>query len=318
MKKLFFFFINIFLPKARKNFKNMATQGNVHLDALTAYESNPKVAALKAHYSEVYSIFRNLYDAWMGALGISVGGTKGFDEAFSEARAKLKEWDRQILGYYTENSVEYTCIFPKKRSFIFKGTQDQQLSKLRTFENEVKKYTNLSSIANEVAQYNQSLAHAYENKGVAHGGLPKASSELESAYVELGYALYEDMHSLCVVFSRTPEMVENFFDMALLRSAKVEYDASSQTMNIKAGKKSASRIKFAAGNTVLVKNLGSHMLYFYAAANAKTTAPLTLFKVEPSQELQLTAAQLGAPENSILIFVNSESSVSAKVHIELI
>ena len=31
-----------------------------------------------------------------------------------------------------------------------------------------------------------------------------------------------------------------------------------------------------------------------------------------------TAAQLGAPANSILIFVNSESSASAKVHIELI
>ncbi len=318
MKKLFFFFINIFLHKARKNFKNMATQGNFHLDALTANESNPKVAALKAHFAEVYTTFRNLYDAWMGALGTSVGGTKGFDETFASARDNLKEWDRQILDFYKENSVEYTSIFPKKRSFIFRGTQDQQLSKLRTFETEVKKYTKLSSIADEVALYNQSLASAYENKGVAHGGLPKASAELEAAYIELGYALYEDMHSLCVVFSRTPETVENFFHMALLRSAKKEYDESNQTMNIKAGKKSASRIKYATGNTVLVKNLGSHMLYFYAAANAKATAPLTLFKVEPNQELQLTAAQLGAPENSILIFVNSESSASAKVHIELI
>jgi len=277
MKKLFNYLLNPFLPTGRRNFKNMATQGNHHLDALTANNSNPKVAALLASYGPKHSNYTKNYDAWNDTQGISMGGTVSFKAEFASARGNLRRWDRGILGVFNEKSDTYTTIFPKGRSYIMKGTEDQILSKLRALEIEVKKYPQLQTVADEISDYNSTLAGAYANKGVSHSQLPKSSAELDQAHDDLGLALYEDMHSLCVIFSKDPAIVENYYDMKLLRASSTAVNASNQTLTIRAGRKAVCKIKYEETDKFGLENLGKHPLFFYGSDDPKSETPSSLY-----------------------------------------
>jgi hypothetical protein len=220
MKKQYLRLQNPFLLKGKRNFKNMATQSTCNYDALNANKDNPRVNDRRLLTEPVYINFRHHYDIWYNSQGAAKGGTKGFSDVFAEAPARLKHWQHKVIDVFAENTTEFLSIFPKGRNEIYKGTQEEQLLKMRSFGMEVKKYPELLSLVAEISDYNALLDSLYKSKGLQQDSRDKSSAELDDAYDAMGQMLFSNLLTLTDIFILNTDVVLDYFDISLLRAQR--------------------------------------------------------------------------------------------------
>ena len=319
MKRKYMRLQNPFLLKGKRNYKRMAMQSTYNYNALHDNADNQKVHELIAHTDQVYQIYHAQYDIWNSAQGDSTGGTKNFIDLFVEAPEKIKHWQHKIIDVFSENSPEFVTIFSKGRNDIYKGTQEQQLSKLQALAIHVKKYPGLVAIHEEINAYNEELSVAYKNKGISQDGKNKSSDALDIAYDAMGELLFSNMLALTIIFIKNTDVVEHYFDFSLLRNPKKQSEEdNAYILAIPANSKKTADISFSTDDTLLLVNNGTKSISFYAAATADAATPTTLSEIAAGEELEVTAASLGAPANKFLIFVNTDLTEVGEVEILLI
>ena len=318
MKRLYFRFINPFLVGRQRNFKKMAAQSDCNYDALCANEANPLVHARKALTEPVYEHYHAQYDAWINSQSGSLMGTKGFVDLLAELPEKLKHWYRKIVEVFEEDTLEFGGIFPNGRSDVYRGSYGQQLSKLHSVATEVNKYPALSAVYEEINAYYLLLKDARSNKGVKHDTKDTSSAALDQAYDAMGEMLFSNMLQLTDIFIKTPEVVSNYFDLSLLQYSKKQDDESgSYILTLPANSKRTADISFSVDDSLLLINNGTKSIFFYAAATADAATPDNLTEIAAGEELEITAASLGAPANKFLIFVNTDLTEEGEVEIVL-
>ncbi|MEI6061172.1 MAG: hypothetical protein WCR72_10710 [Bacteroidota bacterium] len=231
MKRQYLRFQNPFSVKGRRSFKTMATQSTHHYDALTAGQAKPRIDELRLRTQPVYQNYHDQYDIWNNSQGVAKGGTRGFDSLFDEVPSKLKHWQHKIINVYDENSVPFLSIFPRGRYDIYQGTQEQQLSKLRSLEMETAKYPDLKNISGEIAEFNAQLAAAYQAKGVSQDAINESFASLDAAYDAMAEMLFRNMLALIDIFIKNTDVVGDYFDMTLLQTAPDEGVDDSPLLN---------------------------------------------------------------------------------------
>jgi predicted HicB family RNase H-like nuclease len=297
----------------------MAAQSDCNYDALCANDTNPLVHARKALTIPVYDHYHAQYDAWINSQSGSLMGTKGFIELLAELPEKLKQWQHKIANIFSEDTIEFGGIFPNGRSDVYRGSYGQRLSKLHSVATEVNKYPALSTVYEEINAYYLLLKDARNNKGVKQDTKDSSSAELDQAYDAMGEMLFSNMLQLTDIYIKTPEVVSNYFDFSLLRIPKKQSEEdNTYILTLPVNSKRVANISFSADDTLLLVNNGTKSIFFYAAATADAATPTTLTEIAAGEELEVTAASLGAPANKFLIFVNTDLTEAGEVEILLI
>jgi hypothetical protein len=319
MKRLYIRFINPFLVGKQRNFKKMAAQSSCNYDALCANDTHPLVHARKTLTEPVYEQYHAQYDAWVNSQSGSLMGTKGFAALLAELPKKLKRWHRKIAEVFDEDSLEFGGIFPNGRNDVYRGSYGQRLSKLHSVAIEAKKYPELNAVYGEINAFYLLLKNARSNKGIKQDTKDTSSAALDQAYDAMGEMLFLNMLQLTAIFVKTPEVVGNYFDLKLIRNPKKQNDDSnSYILPLPANSKRTANISFSIDDKLLLINNGTKSIYFYAAATADAPTPDNLTEIAAGEELEVTAATLGAPTNKFLIFVNTDLTEDGEVEIVLV
>ena len=319
MKRKYLRLQNPFLVKGKRNYKRMAVQSTYNYNALHDHADIPKIHDLLATTDLVYQTYHAQYDIWNSAQGDSTGDTKNFIDLFDEAPEKIKQWHHKITDVFSENTPEFVTIFSKGRNDIYKGTQEEQLSKLKGLAIHLGKYPALAAVYEEVNAYNGALDVAYKLKGLSQDGKYKTSDALDIAYDAMGELLFSNMLSLTIIFIKNTDVVEHYFDFSLLRTPKKQSEEdNTYILTLPVNSKRVANISFSADDTLLLVNNGTKSIFFYAAATADAATPTTLSEIAAGEELEVTAASLGAPANKFLIFVNTDLTEVGEVEILLI
>jgi hypothetical protein len=318
MKRKYIRLINPFLSSYRRNYKAMEKQATTNYDALNANKANQLIHERFALTEPVYQSFKLQYALWYNAQGISSGGTKGFNDLVEEIPAKLKLWQHKIVDVYDETTVEFKTLFPKGRNDMYRGNQGQQIGKLTSFELELAKYPSLQLIYNEVKSFNVQLDIAFKDKGVKHDTKDSVTTELDTAHDNMGEMLFSNMLRLTDIFIKNTEVVENYFDFSLLRSApKQDEEASSYVLHVAENSKALADVSFSPDDVFMVGNNSSVSAFCYGAATPDAPIPASLIEIPAGEEIEVTALSLGAPNNKYLIFVNKDLNVEVEVEIML-
>ncbi len=227
---------NMYLPKDRRNFKNMAAQSTYNIEALQANAANPKVQARLELTLPVHNDYMLYYVAWTESRGISKGATTGFRSVFAESKEKLQTWQHDVTTLYKVGSEEYVTIFPNGISDFKKGNMVERITKFNTLEESLKLYPLLNSVLVDVAKYNQKLIKAFESKGKKVKGKDVSSSELDAAHDAMGKQLFSNFLTLTDIFIDDTSIVLNYFDFNLLSSAgKKILGIEVEKLNLKPG-----------------------------------------------------------------------------------
>ena len=129
------------------------------------------------------------------------------------------------------------------------------------------------------------------------------------------------LKNVCVILIENldnPWVVSTFFDEYLIfPKARKEAAQQGYILDIPAASKKPADISFSVDDSLLLINNGTKSIFFYAAATADAATPDNLTEIAAGEELEITAASLGAPANKFLIFVNTDLTEEGEVEIVL-
>jgi len=317
MKRLFHILINCFLVKGRRNHKKMAKQSTYNFEAMKAHSSNPEIEALVNKTEPVYTKYHLLLSNWVMSKAYKSGSVLGFNDYLKLIREKLEGWELQIRMKFKSNTPQYKTIFPSGRSFILEGTQEQIITKFMAFKGVVEGFTDLSSIHNDIKDTAIELDKLYGKKAENFSKKTASTSELDDAHDEMGKVLYYNLLQLAAIHIDDTSKVENFFDMHLLRATEKDNTTEETSLVISIPKASSldSGFTITVVGKYLIINKSAHSLQYYGASTPTElpkTAPRELI---PGEEIEITGAELGAPTNRYLIFINPSTTATGEVEI---
>jgi len=314
---MFRLFINCFLTLTVRNHKRMAKHSTTNYEALKANQNtNPFIKELFLKTAPIYTAYHNLLGGLVSTKAIKKGTVLSFYNYLKSLRIKLKEWDIVIQGTYKEGTPEYIMLFPNGKSFILKGTQEQIVQKFTGFYNNVLANPELDSIKDEVNAHLQTLQAYYGSKNEKLSVANSTTTELDHAYDKMGKTLYCNMLMLTVHFIDDPLEVEDFFDMALLRSHdKDTEEEESLIVSILPATSKESGFSISETSKYLIMSRSSFSLQYYGAATATELPKTAPRELVPGEEVEVSGIDLGAPANRFLIFVNPNTTASGEVEI---
>ena len=132
---------------------------------------------------------------------------------------------------------------------------------------------------------------------------------------------FVNLLTIASIYPGEPERAKLFFNQSII-TPKMHHtadgDTSSYILVIPFNSKRVADISFSPDDTLLIINNGTKSISFYAAATADAATPAILNEIAPGEELEITAATLGAPANKFLIFVNTSLTDEGEVEIVLV
>lgn len=221
MKTLWRYLINTFYVRTVESIKTALTLTQDHLAKLTANEADPDIAAMKTAYLIVHNTFITAYNQLNSKLGIYHGQTQSFEEMLAEmGGTKLNEWRGQVFAVFPEGSSEATAIFPRDRQPFQKDTYDQRVEAVETLSITLATYTTkptLVALSTAVNAYYITLTGARALQQTDEGSVETLRTNLKAAHKLMCDGMYKDLGLLMAKYYQTPETVENYFDLSLLR-----------------------------------------------------------------------------------------------------
>ncbi len=317
-EKEYYRLVNPFFLGLGRSYSNMLEQGKFNLIVLKTNQANVKVKDRFLLTEPVVENYSEKYSNWLNIKAQSKGSTQDFAELKAKMPNRVKKWNHTITGLFEEGTSTYNKLLPNGRADLYKGSQEQIKVKIAAFRKELNNYPDLQTLYTEVFDFEATLNSTHETKQISQDTIDTVSKELEDAYRLLGIMLFSNLLNLTDIFIDDTSVVKNYFIFRLLRAPKKQ-DNNEQgyILDIPAQSKKVADISYSVDDILLISNNGDKSIYCYAATTADAAEPATLIEIAAADQLEISAADLGAPANKFLIFVNKET-IAAEVEIVLV
>jgi hypothetical protein len=233
------YLINTFYVNTVDSIKKALSLSQDHWAKLLANQGDADILAIKNYFQPFLDSFLAAYNQLQSRLGIYKGKTQTFEETLEELeKVKINLWRGKVFVVFPEGTADATAIFPQGRKPFQKGTYEQQVAAVQTLAETLATYTSqpsLIALSSEVAAYYIIISGARALQQTDEGSTETLRSNLKQAHVNLCNALYANLGSLMFKYAATPLVIENYFDLTLLRENEKDKVLSSVEGTIAAG-----------------------------------------------------------------------------------
>lgn len=228
------FLINTFYVQTVDSMKKALSLTQDHLAKLTANEGEPDIAAIKTAYLPFHTTFITAYNQLNSKLGIYHGATQSFEEFLEELGGeKINEWRGQVFAVFPEGTADALAIFPRDRQPFQQDTYDQIVENVKALSLTLATYTTkptLVTLSTAVDAYYITISGARALQQTDEGSVETLRTNLKAAHKLMCDGLYKNLGLLMAKYYQTPEQVENYFDLSLLRTTVDEPVIASGTI----------------------------------------------------------------------------------------
>jgi len=257
--------------------------------------------------------------AKLSSKSVSKGYVSNFNDILEQLPAKLSRWDIEIQNIYPKNTLEYRTIFGTKRSEIYRGTTERVINNLRSLQQKVENTQGLDTIAIDIKNFAVLLDDLRSIKGQKLEDYDQKQDVLAEEYDKLSIMLYRNLGRLIDIYANNTDEIERYFNLYLIRTKNNNNDNDQQgyILTIPPNTTKVADISFSPDDTLLISNNSNTTVYYYSAISIDNAKPANLQVIQPSEEIEVSALQLGAPTHKFLIFVNESTSENAEIEIIL-
>ncbi len=209
---------NQFETATRGSFKRTNILNNDHLSKLNSEAADPDMAALSARTAPLSAAFSAAYSNYIMINGTYKGHTQLVDNLLLELSSqKIKQWDIQVQVQHLEGTPTYMMILPNRRGPFQEGTKDDRLSAVEALAEALLAYPALAATQADVDSFATQLRTARDNQQQKEQLAAMASDQLEVARKALCTMMYGNLGVLMDKYRDTPDMIENFWQLDLIR-----------------------------------------------------------------------------------------------------
>ncbi len=275
-------------------------------------ETEPMVQEIKTYSGDMQTI-----------KGENIGSTQKVNELKEEFIDDVNELEALTNYKYKKNSAKYREMFVDGLTEFNRASFDEIPSLIKRCRNYTEKYE--ADLGSEIMLKFKEFdlkweADTTEKKSLRQDG-SKLNPDFIALWAQLSVQLQRNSYTILLACPKDPRRLLTYFDFRIVNHRHHQTDdttSDSYTLSIAPASSKAADFTFAATDNLLIMNNSNQAIYFYAAATADAAQPAQLTEIAAGDELEITAAQLGAPANKFLIFVNKDAAQQAEVEIALI
>lgn len=317
---LWVYFRNPFLKQSLSLFNQRASARHT-MEMLNAERSgDPVLESLFVKLNPVLQDFESKFTTREDGKDISLGATLDFNNKMVDLRKISRKWEQKIVLVFDVDTSEYKILFPNGRSALYTGKIAERLDRINGLHNKLLLYPALSVVAEEVETFYSEILALQAAKISQYNGVTGVSLELQQAARELGITMFSIYGSLVAKYAATPETIEHFFLMTVLRvkTREEEEEENIYSLSIPVLGKVIASLSFSVDDKFLITNVGEGSVFYYGAVNSTDDPPSAPIEIPSGAEVQVTALSLGAPDAKYLIFINNDAVNQGEVEITMI
>ena len=173
---------------------------------------------------ELYNLLHPVYDTYRlvcinydMAAGDYEGETLAFESIMDSIPTEVRKWEGGVRAVYFEDTPEEKAIFPNKRNPFLNGTYEDRLSAIGTLAAKLNTDPALAATYTLVNNFYTSALAARLAQQQDEGALGQLSDLREQQRLLVAQAMYGVLGGLMLKFMATPDQIDRFFDLQLLR-----------------------------------------------------------------------------------------------------
>ncbi len=304
---------NLFDNATKKSKKKMRLIINDHDRKLEiAKDDDPEIEAMYDITHPKKLAYNLLITQWESGKGIGKGDTKEWTNLLDEINDTVLDfWEGQVTYYFPVRTPTYIAIFPGGRMAITSDPYEDRLAALDALSETLSNYTQLAALKTTVDAKVAEVHLARKSQQSQYDKVDVKSTELEEMRVELANLLDDNLCKLKVKYRQNLSMVENFYDLSLLRKNVSDEDFMFQSEGtVEAG---ASFLVTLPKKLVISTNATCNFMnqsglvdlqFFFVANGTNLDNPLKI-TVQSNETIETTAAEAGwAPGMGFLVVKN--------------
>lgn len=316
---------NTFENSTKRSKKKMLLIANDHDARLEAGSDDPDIEEIyNLIHPEVLN-YQALMAQWESGKGIGKSRTRTWEELLDDIQeSTLDIWEGKVTNFFPKNTPTYLAIFPNGRTPFTNGKYEERLLALDAFSLTLGNYAQLASLKTEVDAKITEIKAARNQQRVQYGKVGMKSNEVEQARVALAELLDDNLCKLKIKYRRNLSLVENFFDLSLLRKNVTDEDFQFQaTGTVEAGASflvaMPKKLELSTNATCNLSNLSNTAeLQFFFAANGASLDNTVKVNVQPDENVETTAAEAGWAPGMNFVVVKNLGDVSAEFELNVV
>ncbi|MGL4364810.1 MAG: hypothetical protein ACRCSB_06365, partial [Bacteroidales bacterium] len=307
---------NTFNNVTKNNYKRMLLMARDHHDKLKGFAAiDTTISTLYQQFLPAYTTFSMLYDKVNSNYSMYRGYTQQFENIIEELRSTLiRKWDTLIQVEYDQPTPQYTMLLPNGRAVFQTGAYELRLSAVNQL------YTNLVAINNPnlanlittIDTWRNTAQAARSQQQYIEAEDKNLRGQLEDARAELAIEMYGVFFGLAAYYYRTPDKVENFYELKYLQSSNSSQKPTNNPTEIVIDsntQKTALTGDYTSTDTFKVENKGDALLQVWISNNENSTIPIDVATVDKGINTHFFANELSDGTNPMnyLIVANGDT-----------
>ena len=310
------YLLNPFMAVTTGNFKRALIMGRDHRDKLGSYANTE--ADLQALYQEMnlaYTKFETAYSNVHANEAVYRGHTQILEELMQELMSqKIREWDIAIQGIFLDNTAQYKMLLPNNRKPFQQGAYELRIAAVRTLEQLLGNFAQLSAAREDVAAFLTKLNNARTRQQELEALDSSVRQELEAERVELCLIMHRIFTSLVAKHYRNPKEVERYYEMKYLQSPAPAKEVEMVENEVSVGGRlTIFEGKLTANSHVNLKNTGSVGLRVFSSSDANASVPNDALTLEAGASGSFYSTELSDGQGYNWLIVVNENAVAGRL-----
>jgi hypothetical protein len=294
----------------KDNFKLMNTLEGKHYSKIKSEAGDPDFDAMILFFDPYHTAWVNGYGGWKSASNSSQGKTIELREMFATlTNINMPKWEITIYGFYPEGSARATALLPHKRTPFISGAQYDRITALSTLVTTIGSDANLAAMKADIIAFHADILKCYtENQG-SKKTVSDLSDDLEPIRIATAQAMFANEGMLMKKFYKTPEKVDNYFDVQSMRqAAKIPGDDGGLNVPLLPAQILLLDIQFKGTEVWQVENLGDKDACVFFSDRDDVTEIPDAWKYVITNELPIEIDLSSIPKDKRFVYAANLSS----------
>lgn len=315
-KRPWIYIQNPFITATQSNYRLAVTISTYTDAALNAAKADTAILSLYTPYHALHQALVSAYETWLAQSGSQQGNTLNLTQLLDQATAKINDWDLAIQNVYRRGTPQYKALLSRGHAPFNQGSQTSRMAAFKALSINLTGVAALATTKTAVDAYYALLDTANTTQKGSKTTTNSYSTNVEAARLSACNGLYVVLGGLMQKFYDNTSKIGDFIDLVNIRSGE-QTDFTGHTLGGQVTK--IAKRTLDENQAIRLINLGNVKIQYYLATNPKDTIGTKSVKVNPFEDMNIVASDLGdVAAQHYLMVQNMEANGTAHWELDIL
>jgi hypothetical protein len=310
---------NFIANAVRNNYRKAMQVSTYHINALTAEQSDPDIAALLAAYTPVHSALSDLLSEKSQDTGSRISRTQRVKNLLKElSHTHVPDWQQAIGNTYRRRSPGFTSLFPSGTKVFSNGSIESRIAATDALAKACLADSSaaVQAVGATISAFYNTLLDARSAQSGKKSEVGTDIAQYRTAIDNMCTAQFANVGMLIYKFAANPIRVNAFLDLTELKQHP--HSGIYKGMVHAGRKKKVCVAKMHASGTLTITNHSDADMRLWLAKTSKSKVhAMGIVIPKRTSSMQIPVAQIGQSAHRVLMMENLDVATDGSYTIDV-